>query len=32
MQAELDKLENSRNITNQILTEKTMAKIVSYNS
>src|SRR5665213_56795 len=32
MQAELDKLENNRNITNQILTEKTMAKIVSYNS
>jgi len=32
MQAELDKLENNRNITNQILTEKTLAKIVSYNS
>ena len=32
MQAELDKLENNRNITNQILTEKTVAKIVAYNS
>ncbi len=32
MQAELDKLENSRNIANQILTEKTLAKLVEYNS
>jgi trigger factor len=32
MQAELDKLENNRNITNQILTEKTLAKVVEYNS
>jgi len=32
MQAELDKLENNRNITNQILTEKTLAKLVEYNS
>jgi trigger factor len=32
MQAELDKPENSRNLVNQILTEKTLAKLVSYHS
>jgi trigger factor len=32
MQAELDKSENNRNIINQILTEKTLAKLVEYNS
>lgn len=32
MQAELDKLENHRDITNQILTEKTLEKLTTYNN
>jgi len=32
MQDELDKPENNNNLVNQILTEKTLAKLVTYNS